>query len=440
LLRNSISKLNRRQKASVFLVMLTTVIFGFLMAIAYSISLLKITDAEQTRNQTIELKLKLINDSALNEAVATRFYPSSNRLAWNFDSETNISTWQDPIVRPSPFLNASSYVYETVAGVQKVVGRYQYVVLGINPYMDYNETSGEITFRPSKAESGAYLFNIQNPIYVITRAFICVDKDSQTINYDSVLRNSNPPFARCANTSQKLYTSGKLSKFRIYGTTEADSTVNLVASEVLPPDNIIKTKGYFLNRDGGRTNVFDFHDWWKNTGIHTTITGGLTPIAYAYLDKTTNQYVYANWPNSATTTLTLPEAARIPYFKLFFSGAIDERSLHTAFRGNPYNRSFYFPQSTVYMETPTSNQTDFPGNQDLYSGTIIRRNSSLANNSNHISQKVSYPGGNMLWIEGNSPCNTANNIRINDKGELRDTDGFKNTNVYTINFDDAAGC
>jgi hypothetical protein len=92
------------------------------------------------------------------------------------------------------------------------------------------------------------------------------------------------------------------------------------------------------------------------------------------------------------------------------------------------------------METPTSNQTDFPGNQDLYSGTIIRRNSSLANNSNHISQKVSYPGGNMLWIEGNSPCNTANNIRINDKGELRDTDGFKNTNVYTINFDDAAGC
>ena len=437
-----ISKLNQRQSASVFLVMLATVVFGFLTAIAYSISLLKITDAEQVRNQSIELKLKLINDSALNEAVATRFYPTSNRLAWNFDSEADIATQEDPSSKPAPFLKASSYVYETVGGEQKVLGRYQYVILGVNPYLNYNASTGTYTFNATKAESGAYLFNIQNPIYIATRAFICVDQDSYNIAYNAVLSDVNPPYAKCANAStQKMFSRGKVSEFTVSGTSNADATFNLVASEVLPPSQIITTKEPFINRDATTTTTFNFNGWWGNTGTHASlIRGGLTPIAYAYLNKTTNQYVYENWPNATTTTLTLPNAARIPYFKLVFNGTIDERSLYTVYRTAPYNRSFYFPQSAVYMNTPTADQINFPGNQNLYSATIIRLDTDLADNTNVLSQKVPYPGGNMLWIEGNSPCNKGNNIRINDKGELRDTDGFKNTNVYTINFANNSGC
>jgi hypothetical protein len=448
---------NRRHPANVFIMLVAFVIFGFLMGLSYSIGQLKMINLEQSSTQTVKTKIKLINDSGLNEVIATRLFPTSNRYSWQYNNAGEIATTANPVLKPKPFLNDSSYVYETIAGVPKVVGRYQYVILGNNPYYDYNTGTGAYTVSTSKMDSGEHLYNIDHPVYVAVRCFVCFDTTTSSIAYDAVIPDTVAPYAKC-NAGQSLKEHTTLTELEVTGTTDANTQINIVSSQQIQADVNSTLPSYILNRNNNSTNLFNFEDWWTNNpaGIHYNARGNAEPVGVRYtrikwvdvdpgpgVDWQPDGYErgYLPW---AGTTMTLPNVttmpsniAIIPALELLFRSAIDERSLYVV-NHIPLGAK-YEPVSTVYMGLPSA---AFPAyQQHTFSGTIFRKNTALG--AGYFSQALGFPSMSLLKISGNVPCDSgtntydSNRIIFNDKGQLRDADGFQNTTAYTIIYPNA---
>ena len=432
-MRNRLFK-NQRHPANVFIILVAVVIFGFLMGLSYSIAQLNMINLEQSSSQTISAKLKLINDAGLNEVIATRLFPTSNRYSWQYNTASEIASTSNPVTKPLPFLTHSSYVYETVSGQKKSVGRYQYVILGVNPYFDYNSGTGAYTASTAKMDSGEHLYNIANPIYVAVRCFVCFDKATEVIAYDAVQPDSASPYAKCG-TGQSLKERTILTQLKVTNPqdpepkTELNTQLEIVSSQTIQPDTTMTLPSYILNRNNLSTQQFNFEDWWTNRseGIHYNANGNAVPVGIRYTKQvgSTRTQVYVPW---SSNPLTLPSNAIIPSLEILFRSAIDERSLYVV--NHAVLGAKYEPVSTVYMGVDS---VSYPGyNQEDFSGTILRKNGVFGEGS--LTQFIDFPSMSVLKITGTVPCEDSNKIVFNSKGQLRDADGFKNTTTYTINY------
>ena len=438
---------NNRHPANVFIMLVAFVIFGFLMGLSYSIGQLKMTNLEQHSVKTIKTKLDLINNSGLSEVIANRLFPTSNRYSWQFDNVADISTTADPILKPKPFLNDSGYVYETISNVEKAVGRYQYIILGVNPYFDYNPGSGAYTVSTAKMDSGEHLYNIENPLYVIVRSFLCFDDATSTIAYDSVKSHTVSPYAIC-QAGQTLKTNTTLTEMRVTNPpiptlpTDSNTQIEIVSSQQIQPETTITLPSYILNRNNLSTNQLNFEDWWTNRvgGIHYGVIGNAVPVGIRYTKIVSSQPVriYLPWTSNP---MTLPNDALIPSLEILFRSAIDERSLYVAIHpGN--GSSAYGPKNTIYMNIP---DPEFPTYlQQDFSATILRK--SGVEGLGYLTQELGFPSLSLLKISGSVPCSPvpasnpvvfaydSNEILFNSKGQLRDADGFKNSIQYRVRF------
>jgi hypothetical protein len=441
----------RRHPANVFIMMVAIVIFGFLMGLSYSIGQLKMINLEQASSQTVKTKLKLISNSGLNEVIATRLFPTSNRYSWQFNNVTDINATADPVMKPLPFLRDSSYVYETASRVNKRMGRYQYVILGTNPYYNYNASTGAYTASTVKMDSGEHLYNISNPVYVAVRSFLCFNDSTDSIAYDAVQGDNSPPYAKCG-AGQSLKEKSTLTQLEVTGTTDLNTQINIVSSQQITPDTTFTLPSYILNRNNMSTNQFNFENWWTNTGIHHNPNGNAVPVGIRYTrtkfvitdlgppvvwEPVGPEVIYKPWPGGSVVTLpnntAMPsDVAIIPSVELLFRSAIDERSLYVSTA--PFNT--YTPVPAIYMGVESN---EHPGyNQELFSGTVLRKSGLLG--EGYVSQTIGFPSMSLLKITGDVPCNSvtntynSNQILFNSKGQLRDADGFKNTTVYTINY------
>jgi hypothetical protein len=425
---------NKRHPANVFIILVAVVIFGFLMGLSYSIAQLNMINLEQSSSQTINTKLKLINDAGLNEVIATRLFPTSNRYSWQYNTASEIASTSNPVTKPKPFLTHSSYVYETVSGEKKSVGRYQYVILGVNPYFDYNSETGAYTPSMAKMDSGEHLYNIENPIYVAVRSFLCFDNATEVIAYDAVQPDSDSPYAKCG-TGQSLNERTILTQLQVTNPappapkTELNTQIEIVSSELIQADQNFTLPSYILNRNNLSTNAFNFEDWWTNRsgGIHYNANGNAVPVGIRYTKQvgSTRTRVYESW---TTNPMTLPSNAIIPSLEILFRSAIDERSLYVV--DHAVLGAKYEPVSTVYMGVDSLSHPGY--NQEQFSGTILKKNTSIGKGS--LTQFIDFPSMSVLKITGTVPCADSNRIVFNSKGQLRDADGFKNTTTYTIQY------
>jgi hypothetical protein len=425
---------NQRHPANVFIILVAVVIFGFLMGLSYSIAQLNMITLEQSSSQTINTKLKLINDAGLNEVIATRLFPTSNRYSWQFNTASGIASTSNPVTKPKPFLTHSSYVYETVSGVKKSVGRYQYVILGVNPYFDYNSGTGAYTVSTAKMDSGEHLYNIENPIYVAVRCFVCFDNATDVIAYDAVQPDSASPYAKCG-TGQSLQESTVLTQLQVTNPappepkTELNTQLEIVSSQTIQPDTTMTLSSYILNRNNLSTHQFNFEDWWTNRseGIHYNANGNAVPVGIRYTKQVggTRTQVYVPW---SSNPLTLPSNAIIPSLEILFRSAIDERSLYVV--NHAVLGAKYEPVSTVYMGVDSLCHPGY--NQEDFSGTILLKDGTIGNGL--LTQFIDFPSMSLLKITGTVPCEDSNQIVFNSKGQLRDADGFANTTTYTINY------
>jgi hypothetical protein len=430
---------NRRHPANVFIILVVIVIFGFLMGLSYSIGQLKMINLEQSSVQTIKTKLKSINDSGLNEVIATQLFPTSNRYSWQFNSVADIST-ADPVTKPKPFLTDSGYVYETDATVKKSVGRYQYIILGANPYFDYNTATGAYTPSDAKMKSGEHLYNIDNPIYVAVRSFACFDDVTDTLVYDAVKPHTVAPYAKCVAGGQTLEERSTLTQLAVTNLVtpkvDLNTKIEIVSSQTIEANSTLTLPSKILNRDNTSTNQFNFEDWWTNRtgGIHYSALGNAKPVGIRYTKMVGVNPTKFYLPLTGNH-FTLPSDAIVPSLEILFPSAIDERSLYVVNHATLGNK--YVPVSVVSMGVDSIN---FPGNdQEAFSGTILSKDGSFGEGS--FSQSISFPSMSLLKISGN-PCdsdpntNHSNQIVFNSKGQLRDADGFKNTTAYTFNYTD----
>ena len=427
---------NQRHPANVFIILVAVVIFGFLMGLSYSIAQLNMITLEQSSSQTINTKLKLINDAGLNEVIATRLFPTSNRYSWQFNTASGIASTSNPVTKPKPFLTHSSYVYETVSGVKKSVGRYQYVILGVNPYYDYNSGTGAYTVSTAKMDSGEHLYNIENPIYVAERSFVCFNNATKAIAYDAVQPDSASPYAKCG-MGQSLKESTVLTQLQVTNPappepkTELNTELEIVSSQTIQPDTTMTLLSSILNRDNTSTQQFNFEDWWTNRsgGIHYNANGNAVPVGIRYTKQvgSTRTRVYEAWTTD-DTSMTLDSEAIIPSLEILFRSAIDERSLYVVDHADLGAK--YEPVSTVYMGVDSLSHPGY--NQEDFSGTILLKDGSIGNGL--LTQFIDFPSMSLLKITGTVPCEDSNQIFFNSKGQLRDADGFLNSTTYTINF------
>ncbi len=431
---------NRRHPANVFILLVAVVIFGFLMGLSYSIAQLKMINLEQSSVQVTKTKLKLINDSGLNEVIATRLFPTSNRYSWQYDTIADIAPNSDPVTSPLPFLTDSSYVYETVATVKKSVGRYQYVILGSNSYYDYVYDDGAekwvYTVSTAKMDSGEHLYNIANPIYVAVRCFVCFDNATDAIAYDAVSPDTAAPYAKCG-AGQTLKERTTITQLDVSVTTpvvpntpeqrDLNTQINIISSEQITANTPFTLPSYILNRDNTSTNQFNFEDWWTNSGIHYGARGNADPVGIRYtkLVSGTPTKIYVSWPGG--TSYTLPSEAIIPSLEILFRSAIDERSLYSVMHvsGNKYT-----PVSTLHMGVDSIEHAGYK--QQEFSGTVLSTDGGFG--PGYFSQNIAFPSLSLLKISGDVPCANTNQIIFNQKGQLRDADGFRNTKAYTFQY------
>ena len=333
------------------------------------------------------------------------------------------------MTKPLPFLTDSSYVYETILGVKKSVGRYQYVILGVNPFYDYNKSTGEYTVSTTKMDGGGYLYDIKNPIYVAIRAFVCFDNTTNEVAYDSVLLKGSAPFAQCG-AGQTLHERTTLTQLETSGTTAANQTIDIISSQQAQGDATFTIPSKILNRDNLPINQFNFEDWWTNdpTGIHYNSSGNAVPVGVRYTKMVAGLPTLVYLPWTTGTSLTLPSTAIIPSLQILFRSAIDERSLYVV--NHSTLGPVYNPKNQVYMGV---DDLDYlPYKQQDFSGTILKKGSVIG--SGFLAQNLDFPSMSLLQIDGSVPCNKSDRIVFNSKQQLRDADGFKNTDIYTIIF------
>ena len=175
-----------------------------------------------------------------------------------------------------------------------------------------------------------------------------------------------------------------------------------------------------LNRNGFTTQVFNFQQWWDNTGQHASTLGVAVPVAIKVLVNS-NQVV-TPWPSGATS-MTLPAGVNLENIHVMFRGSLDERSLYVA-----NNR--FSPKDTVSMFA--LDPLFPPANQAAYSGIVLRLNTSLG--QGNVRTVAMYPGASALRLSVQTECEKTNNIVLNEKLQLRDADGFLNNRSYTLNF------
>jgi hypothetical protein len=187
-----------KQKAvegSASMVFMSLAFLTLLLAVNVSLSGLQkdLTTAGLEGKETSSLEA--IANGALQEVLATRFYPASNRLNWQFNTPNS-----DPssAYRLKPFFENSSFVLKNsaTAGASEVVARYQYVIVGGHPARDLSNISEylEITDDDSYNRlADPESTNIQRPLYVLLRTFACMNKQSLNLVPNTIIVADGQP-------------------------------------------------------------------------------------------------------------------------------------------------------------------------------------------------------------------------------------------------------
>jgi hypothetical protein len=415
--------LNPSKPGSILIAILAVGVLTFLSIVGFSISNLRLTQAQQVKGENVMLQLKMVAESGVNEAISTRMFPSSNRLSWGFNTSNEARNSTTPSTRPKPFFFDSSYVYQSTTGTNQILGRYQYVVLGTNPFMR-QQANGTFVLDTTLIQRGAYLFNIKYPVYVVSRGIVCQDVKTGNIVTNTLNTDGNYGFRCSQNTRPRTHTiMAKLQP-------NPDATSPMVPAfqvasnrEITTPEASIPLETPILNRNGLATQTFNFQQWWENTNQHSSPLGVAVPVALSVRSGVNESVI--PWPNGVTT-LQIPPGTNLDYVTAIFRGSVDERSLYVA-----NNR--FSPKDTVTMLA--QDPLFPPANQATYSGVILRLNASLADGG--VRTEALYPGAAALRFSIQTACQRSNNLVLNDKLALRDADGFLNTTRYTLNFADS---
>jgi len=349
--------------------------------------------------------LESIANGALQEVLATRFYPASNRLNWQFNTPNNDNSRNDTL---KPFFENSSFVLKNSAtvGASEVVARYQYVIVGGHPARDpsdiskYLEITDEASYnRLADPEST----NIQRPFYVLLRTFACMNKQSLNLVPNAIIVADGRPTCGSPTLSSilELKYYDLLTKVRL---NPADT--NPAAT---PNPNADRYIVEYSKRVDFTNSVELDEDVLLPTASTSSISAAVTPAV-------SSQIKFSDfWPASLSTSSTSTSMANLERVLLETSSvkqtlidvttpstvynipvsADTPTQLHLFFRGSMDSRSFYKYNYTDAVNTDDSIKTTNNLNIKLED---INGNSLL----NNAYLDFNYPAADHLTITLNS--------------------------------------
>jgi hypothetical protein len=403
-----------KQKAvegSASMVFMSLAFLTLLLAVNVSLSGLQkdLTTAGLERKETSTLEA--IANGALQEVLATRFYPASNRLNWQFNSPTSVVSISSAN-KLKPFFKNSSFVMQG----SQVLARYQYVIVGGHPARELTNVGNYLSISDDDSYNklaDPESTHIQRPLYVLLRTFGCINKQSLNLVPNAITVMDGKP--TCSSVTE-LKEYDLLTKVRLIPadtnpiptpTPNADKyvveyskRVNFTNPVELDEDVLLPTSSTSSISSAGTTpavsSQIKFSDFWP-TSLSTSSTSmanlerillETSSVKQTLIDVTTSPTVY-NIPVSADTPT----------------------QLHLYFRGSMDSRSFYKYNYTDAVNTDDSIKDSGKLNIKLKEGYV----DSLLTNAN---LDFNYPAADHLTI-------TLNNRFTCDK-------------IYTLSFPAAA--
>lgn len=323
-----------------FLTMLLAVNLS-LSALQKDITTVQITDKAGST-------LENVANSALQEVFATRFYPASNRLNWQFTDPASVVANSTPS-QLRPVYQKSSFVME---GTQ-VVARYQYVVIGQQSARDTANLANYLDPLSATKPLATYahllnpeIDNVQQPMYVLVRAFGCLNKS--TVQLDAgVMGISSAGQPTCNPSTHELKHYDLMANLLLIDETAAtnagfyqvdkiqrieldDDVLGLGQKTIQLPTNVIVPNT--VGVADTPTKGIQFTDFWPSTLTGSTLTKSMA-IAERLLLEPTNPPTDPADSRLALKDISTGSGVGADYdtdpvgqLHLYFKGAMDTRS------------------------------------------------------------------------------------------------------------------
>ena len=286
--------------------------------------------------------LESIANGALQEVLATRFYPASNRLNWQFNSPNDLASTDSSL---KPFFKNSSFIL-TEGATPQVFARYQYVIVGGHPARELTNVGNYLSISDDDSYNklaDPESTHIQRPLYVLLRTFGCINKQSLNLVPNAITVMDGKP--TCSSVTE-LKEYDLLTKVRLIPadtnpiptpTPNADKyvveyskRVNFTNPVELDEDVLLPTSSTSSISSAGTTpavsSQIKFSDFWP-TSLSTSSTSmanlerillETSSVKQTLIDVTTSPTV-SNIPVSADTPTQL---------HLYFRGSMDSRSFY----------------------------------------------------------------------------------------------------------------
>ena len=391
---------------SASLVFMSLAFLTLLLSVNISLSAYQ-TDLSATTGIAKEAStLESIAYGALQEVFSTRFYPASNRLNWQFNTPS-VSPPTSDSSRLKPFFKKSSFVMEN----NKVLARYQYVVIGGHPARKMGNNVNEYRdVTPSLIDPE--VSNEQSAMYVLLRTFACANKGTQKLETDKIFTN-NDGSPQCGTprgvpdtTNYELKQYDLLTKVRLNSATAASNpnSFSVVYSRrvdfgngsgqklVELEDKVLlpRSSSSASEEEAPSTSLtlpptatfgkqVTFSRFWPTSLSNTSLSN--TTFSMAYLERllvetstTPTALIPITGGSSSVSLPYIPTSTEVPTrLHLFFRGPMDSRS----FYGYKYREATELAGSTEPADGSIKNTTnlviqlnDSTGNSLLTGATL----------------------------------------------------------------------
>ncbi|MCS6267588.1 MAG: hypothetical protein H2174_08500 [Vampirovibrio sp.] len=279
--------------------------------------------------------LESIANGALQEVLATRFYPASNRLNWQFNSPNDLASTDSSL---KPFFKNSSFIL-TEGATPQVFARYQYVIVGGHPARDpldiskYLEISDDDSYNKLADPEST---NIQRPLYVLLRTFGCMNKQSLNLVPNAITVMDGKP--TCSSVTE-LKQYDLLTKVRLI---PADTnpiptpTPNADKYVVEYSKRVNFTNPIELDEDVLRptaitpavSSQINFSDFWPASLSTSSTSTSMANLERVLLETSSVKQTLIDVTTSPTVS-NIPVSADTPtQLHLYFRGSMDSRSFY----------------------------------------------------------------------------------------------------------------
>lgn len=291
-------------KGQAMLIMVGISLLVFLVTVGLSLGTLHFQQGQLNLSEAVAMQLRMVAQSGIQEALATRFVPRSNRL--NFSSlnlPTNLSPDDQPIYRDSGRIMNNG----------NLVGLYRYVVLGGDAARD--ATNGNFQ-NGDPVQLTVNSSAVEQPFVVVSQGAMCIDDLGNLLPDTLIIQNFQPACRTGQLSRMTLMSSATLNQSGPNG----GDLVNQFELVENPANVALPTS--VMTPWGELTNRIDFERVWTAT---ESTAQPLFLITYPIGDTTQVSPLV----NITSNQFTLPFRVGADHaIRLFFRGEYDYRSLY----------------------------------------------------------------------------------------------------------------